>query len=633
MTWTLGVPASRKRHPDNYKHNSFGISADDIHVYDCYHGIELKVTTNNDATELSVSFAIEADGYGAILATMNDTATDAELQQFLSTMTKMTQLPISAYSADWHYLQQHMQAIPATPLYSAAPTPNMVRIPLGVFYFVVGGVEIEGDDDCVDVQLPSEMHAQRNHAQYMTVDEFFMDRYPVTCREYQQYLNSSGYRPADAHNWLRNWPSTEAQGRYPSGYANKPVTYVGIQEARAYCAWAGKRLPHSYEWQFAAQGGTRWLFPWGNGNKNDAGVKYPKTSHARTIPGPEDVDAYSPAGDSMFGVSDLVGNVWQFTDEFADEHTRAGILRGSANYYPSTDSAFDINWYFPQALQLNEHGKYYLMSDSYERAGTLGFRCAADAVQPVMASSSRPYNWNNGSGVYCTASTVQPRPVLCGALEPALGFNDLTAVGAQDWVQFGLNAQTSDAWRIVRKDVASSAQMITAFEVKSGGGGNDHAIYSYDGNSNAYLWSDGQPSHYRTLAQSNASTTGIYMSPESGHGGNNAQRGFELNVEGLRGGLVYRVRVYVGVWNERGHLRVAFGSEFLFEDVTLSGLEFASTENAMYELVLDLTTFADNAQTNYVLLIEWLLRSGAGNSDEGNITWQAIAVEIVSDNK
>ena len=82
-------------------------------------------------------------------------------------------------------------------------------------------------------------------------------------------------------------------------------------------------------------------------------------------------------GASPFGV---VGNVWQFTDEFQDEHTRAVLTRRGSHYYPVVDAA--SHWYFPNGADMRKltgpHGKYMLMSDSYDRAGTIGFRCAAD---------------------------------------------------------------------------------------------------------------------------------------------------------------------------------------------------------------------------------------------------------------
>ena len=89
--------------------------------------------------------------------------------------------------------------------------------------------------------------------------------------------------------------------------------------------------------------------------------------------GPERVDAY-PGGASPFGVQDLVGNTWEYTDEFVDVHTRAAILRGGSNYKLPESS-----WYFRQALELNTHNKYLLMDDAYDRTATFGFRCVADA--------------------------------------------------------------------------------------------------------------------------------------------------------------------------------------------------------------------------------------------------------------
>jgi formylglycine-generating enzyme required for sulfatase activity len=90
---------------------------------------------------------------------------------------------------------------------------------------------------------------------------------------------------------------------------------------------------------------------------------------------PDDVDAH-PAGASPSGVMDMVGNVWQWTDEYVDDHTRGGILRGG-NYYQPQGSI----WYFPEAYRNDQHGKLLLMAPSYDRSGTLGFRCVMEAEQ------------------------------------------------------------------------------------------------------------------------------------------------------------------------------------------------------------------------------------------------------------
>ena len=98
---------------------------------------------------------------------------------------------------------------------------------------------------------------------------------------------------------------------------------------------------------------------------------------------PGDVHAH-PNGASPFGVLDLVGNVWQWTDEWRDAHTRAAILRGGSHYRPAGS-----RWYFPQAYKLSEHGKYLLMSPGVDRSGAIGFRCVMDddPTKPLASAS------------------------------------------------------------------------------------------------------------------------------------------------------------------------------------------------------------------------------------------------------
>jgi formylglycine-generating enzyme required for sulfatase activity len=243
----------------------------------------------------------------------------------------------------------------------------MLRIPEGDYDFQVSGIEIEGGNDPgVDVQYPWEDSARRFHQHQMHVHSFYIDRTPVTNAEFRKFLDATHYHPNDDHNFLRAWKN----GSYPEGWANKPVTWVSIEDARAYGEWSGKRLPHEWEWQYAAQSADGRSFPWGT------------EWNARAVPpvdsGPAmhplaDVATF-PEGASPFGVLDLIGNVSQWTDEYRDAHTRAAIVRGGASYQPRGSI-----WYFPQTYKLNEHQKYLLMSPGHDRAGTIGFRCIVDA--------------------------------------------------------------------------------------------------------------------------------------------------------------------------------------------------------------------------------------------------------------
>ena len=64
----------------------------------------------------------------------------------------------------------------------------------------------------------------------------------------------------------------------------------------------------------------------------------------------------------------------QFTDTYNDGHTRSQLLKGGSYYRPTGSG-----WYFRHCLQLRTHNKYLLFDAGYDRAGTVGFRCVADA--------------------------------------------------------------------------------------------------------------------------------------------------------------------------------------------------------------------------------------------------------------
>ena len=151
------------------------------------------------------------------------------------------------------------------------------------FLFAVQGIEIEGQVwEGVDVQFPWEPTARRHHRRRMQMKAFHIDRHPVTNAQYKAFMDATGYAPQDAQHFLRDW----REGAPQPGWENKPVTWVSLEDARAYAAWAGKRLPHGWEWQYAAQGTDGRLYPWGDAWRDDAAppmfAARPDTASART---------------------------------------------------------------------------------------------------------------------------------------------------------------------------------------------------------------------------------------------------------------------------------------------------------------------------------------------------------------
>jgi iron(II)-dependent oxidoreductase len=333
-----------------------------LRYFDLWHGMEITPEMIGDSAYLS--FSLEAHGFGAILATAD--APDARLLALIRDMKTRSANPLSSYSDEWKFLPQQIVAIPRTSRSPKIPE-GMIKIPATDFSFKVDGIEIEGFSDVgVDVQYPWEDSPRRHHLHTLHIDSFWIDKYPVTNGQFKKFVEATQYRPQDDLNFLRDWQN----GNYPAGWENKPVTWVALEDARAYAAWAGKRLPHEWEWQYAGQGSDGRTYPWGNAWNPEA---VPVADKGRTMRGPDAVDAH-PLGASPFGVMDLVGNVWQWTEEFQDEHTRGGIVRGGSYYQPQGSI-----WYFPQAYKLGEHGKLLMMAPSKDRSGGLGFRCAQDA--------------------------------------------------------------------------------------------------------------------------------------------------------------------------------------------------------------------------------------------------------------
>jgi formylglycine-generating enzyme len=227
----------------------------------------------------------------------------------------------------------------------APPDSQMLWIPGGTFRM--------GSDR----HYPEEAPVHR-----VTVDGFWMDRTPVTNRQFRDFVRATGHvtlaercpdpkdypgalphmlyagslvftppdHPADLRFWGEWWTFLKgADWRHPSGpkssivgLDNHPVVHVAFCDALAYARWAGKDLPTEAEWEFAARGGPDGAeFAWGDaftpGGRHMANTwqgNFPRENLAqdgfeRTSP----VTAFPPNG---YGLYDMIGNVWEWTTDF-----------------------------------------------------------------------------------------------------------------------------------------------------------------------------------------------------------------------------------------------------------------------------------------------------------------------------
>lgn len=333
--------------------------------FDLWNGSE--IIPQREGDQVYLSFLVGARGFGCVLA-VKAASVNGSLTNFLSQMKVLSVKSLQSFADIWEPLPQQLTSIKKTPPATKAPE-DMVLIPAAEnFLFESNGVMIEGDKlpEAVGIQHPWEEHPARSQKHSMTVSSFYIDKHPVTNQQFKKFIHATKYHPADDHNFLKDWKG----GIYPKGWEDKPVTWVSLEDARAYAAWAGKRLPHEWEWQYAAQGTEGRLYPWGN-ERDTTRIPLPDTTRNMRVP--TGVKDY-PRGASPSGIMDMVGNVWQWTDEYTDEHTRFAVLKGGSYYHAQTSK-----WYFPQAQELNKYGKYLLMSPGLDRAATIGFRCVVDA--------------------------------------------------------------------------------------------------------------------------------------------------------------------------------------------------------------------------------------------------------------
>ena len=84
------------------------------------------------------------------------------------------------------------------------------------------------------------------------------NKYPITNEQYKTFLEESGWRPKDPHNWLRHWNSTEEGSlMYQEGEGKKPVIWVSVRDAETFCHYYDMRTPTPWEWQWMAEGNNK----------------------------------------------------------------------------------------------------------------------------------------------------------------------------------------------------------------------------------------------------------------------------------------------------------------------------------------------------------------------------------------
>ena len=227
---------------------------------------------------------------------------------------------------------------------------SMVKIPAGNFIFYSTNR---------DQFIP---YPKNSDSCLISFNDFYIDKYPVTNKDFYEFLKKSNYQPDDTLNFLKHWKN----GKYPDGEDSHPVVYISLDDAKSYCRFAGKRLPTEAEWQYAAQGSDGRDWPWGKDFDSS------KCNDALNHPTP--VDAFSE-GASPFGVRDMTGNVWQLTNDLYDDGSYYFVIMKGGSFYKPTSSW----WYVQGGPQPVTHRQMLLLvSPGFDRNATVGFRCVKD---------------------------------------------------------------------------------------------------------------------------------------------------------------------------------------------------------------------------------------------------------------
>jgi formylglycine-generating enzyme required for sulfatase activity len=233
-----------------------------------------------------------------------------------------------------------------TPTPTPAPTPAPKQAP------PPGMVEVHGTTFTMGRDGD---HAYESPAHQVPVHSFFMDEYEVSREEYAEFIRKTGYKRSPA-----GWTDGASEGD-----ARLPVTGVSWQDANAYCAAAGKRLPTEEEWEYAARGTDGRLYPWGN-EWQDGLANVGHEGEGPAVRGR--YGAQSP-----FGAYDMVGNVWEWTASQLRPYPGSRIRRE-----PGVQMVIRGGCYLNRAGDVSATTTYRGGLRPEDRNGVTGFRCAKE---------------------------------------------------------------------------------------------------------------------------------------------------------------------------------------------------------------------------------------------------------------
>lgn len=227
----------------------------------------------------------------------------------------------------------------------------MVLIPAGEF--IMG----------TDTRLPDEGPQHK-----VKLPAFYIDKYEVTNLQYEQFTKATERRS----------PIHFKNRTYPAGRVDHPVINVSWEDAHDYCAWAGKRLPTDQEWEKAARGTDGRAFPWGNEFDPHKANVPGRWKELNTFGDTTPVGAFE-AGKSPYGVYDMSGNVWEWTDSWYQPYP--GNKVQSENYGERYKTLKGGSWFDCSFYQCGVSAPVFNRAFFATRTknDSFGFRCAKDA--------------------------------------------------------------------------------------------------------------------------------------------------------------------------------------------------------------------------------------------------------------